>query len=75
MSRTEVAEVIVAALDPLILSFRRWCVRGGVEPPTVEEFRQILAEASEIREDLDRADAVGFGHDGIPLLRKVHQTQ
>lgn len=29
----------------LVIVFRRWCIRKGIEPPTVDEYRRILDEA------------------------------
>lgn len=30
----------------LVIAFRRWCKRNGVEPPTVDQYRSILDEAA-----------------------------
>ncbi len=32
----------------LIISFRRWCNRRGMHPPSVDEYRRILDEAGAI---------------------------
>lgn len=69
--RKREADAVVAAIEPLILAFRRWCITSHVEPPTVDEFRAILEGAAAIRADLDHADEVGVDHQDRPLLRRV----
>lgn len=34
-----------------LIAFRRWCKRTGFDPPSVEEYRAILAEAARLSED------------------------
>ena len=35
----------------LVIAFRRWCKRKGIEPPTVDEYRLILEEAARLHEE------------------------
>ena len=65
------SEALVRGTESLIIAFRRWCISAQGEPPSVEEFREILLVAAEIRADLDRADEVGIDHQGRRLLRDV----
>lgn len=71
LARKREHDAVVAAIEPLILAFRRWCVRRNIEPPTTAEFRAILEESAEIRADLDHADEVGVDHASRPMLREV----
>lgn len=48
----EHADAITHGIEPLILAFRQWCLRRGYAEPTIEQFREMLLEAAEIRADL-----------------------
>lgn len=36
---------VASSTANLVIAFRRWCKRKGIEPPTVDEYRAILDEA------------------------------
>lgn len=38
------------SIAALVIAFRRWCKRKGVEPPSVAEYQDILDEAANLRE-------------------------
>ena len=39
-------QVVADSTANLVIAFRRWCKRKGIEPPTVDEYRLILDEAA-----------------------------
>lgn len=51
-------QLIEESTANLIIAFRRWCKRRGVEPPTVEEYRSILEEAARLSQPPDPATSM-----------------
>lgn len=44
--RLDVERLLSESTARLVIAFRRWCQRQGVQPPTLDQYRRILDEGA-----------------------------